>query len=199
MPRRLAKLFLASVLVLVPIGLINPATLAEKQAHAEQKPVSEKKTVSLIDQNGDKFKIGTVEFTPTANGQTFSVTMDYTLFSDKFISMISIKCIDGDQTFCHLKYPFKTRNIITNTDLKDLELAFLFVHKTKKEVVINFWNGIYYRLQRQKDGSITGTIWETDMNELATPPEQEYGRLIGGDDLVDGADGKHRFPKIEIK
>lgn len=109
------------------------------------------------------------------------------------------KCIDGPQTVCHLIYPYKTKNLITTGDLKDLEYAFLFIHKSAKEYGINFWNGIYYKMQRQPDGSITGKIGETDMNELASPPEKTYDRPIGGDDLEKSTSDKHRFPKIEIK
>ena len=157
------------------------------------------KNINLIDKQGKKLTIGQIVFTPSNKGETFTITFDDSKFSEHFLSMRPFKCIDGPQTVCHLIYPYKTKKRITKTDLQDLEYALLFIHKSQQEYGINFWNGIYYRLKRGADGNFTGTVWETDMNELASPPEQEYGRPIGGQDLVEAASGKHRFPKIEIK
>lgn len=162
------------------------------------------KNINLIGKDGKKLKVGTIIFTTKVDSkskdeQTFEVKWDDTKFSEHFLSMRPFKCIDGPQTFCHLGYPYKTKKLITKTDLQDLEYALLFVHKNEKEYGINFWNGVYYRLKREPNGSITGTVWETDMNELASPPEKEYERLIGGSELVEGSEGKHRFPKIIIQ
>ena len=161
---------------------------------------SVEKTISLIDKEGKQHKVAKIIFSSEAdNKQSFSINWDDTKFSEHFLSMRPFKCIDGLQTFCRLEYPYKTRNRITNGDLQDLEYALLFLHKNQQEYGINFWNGVYYRLKKQENGSITGTVWETDMNELASPPAKEYGRPIGGADLVEGAEGKHRFPKIIIQ
>lgn len=163
------------------------------------KAMTTEKTISLIAKDGAKLNIGTIKFTTTNTGESFKITMNYKNFSEHFLSMRPFRCIDGQLTVCHLIYPYKTKSHITTNDLKDLEYAFLFIHKSAKEYGINFWNGIYYKMQRQKDGSITGKIWETDMNELASPPDNIYDRPIGGDDLVEGITDKHRFPQIEIK
>ena len=161
---------------------------------------SVEKTISLIDKKGKKHQVAKIIFTPEENNtESFKIKWDDTKFSEHFLSMRPFKCIDGAQTVCHLGYPYKTKNRISNTDLQDLEYGLLFLHKNEKEYGINFWNGVYYRLKKQENGSITGTVWETDMNELASPPAKEYDRPIGGADLVEGAEGKHRFPKIIIQ
>lgn len=158
------------------------------------------KTVSLIGKDGSKLQVAKVIFTAQENNtESFEIKWDDSKFSEHFLSMRPFKCIDGQQTVCHLGYPYKTKNRISKTDLQDLEYALLFIHKNEKEYGINFWNGVYYRLKREENGAITGTIWETDMNELASPPAKEYDRPIGGADLVEGAEGKHRFPQIIIQ
>lgn len=158
------------------------------------------KTVSLIGKDGSKLQVAKVIFTAQENNtESFEIKWDDSKFSEHFLSMRPFKCIDGQQTVCHLGYPYKTKNRISKTDLQDLEYALLFIHKNEKEYGINFWNGVYYRLKREENGTITGTIWETDMNELASPPAKEYDRPIGGADLVEGAEGKHRFPQIIIQ
>lgn len=158
------------------------------------------KTVSLIGKDGSKLQVAKIIFTAKENNtESFEIKWDDSKFSEHFLSMRPFKCIDGQQTVCHLGYPYKTKNRISKTDLQDLEYALLFIHKNEKEYGINFWNGIYYRLKREENGAITGTVWETDMNELASPPAKEFDRPIGGADLVEGAEGKHRFPKIIIQ
>ncbi len=158
------------------------------------------KTISLIGKDGSKLQVAKVIFTAQENNtESFEIKWDDSKFSEHFLSMRPFKCIDGQQTVCHLGYPYKTKNRISKTDLQDLEYALLFIHKNEKEYGINFWNGVYYRLKREENGAITGTIWETDMNELASPPAKEYDRPIGGADLVEGAEGKHRFPQIIIQ
>ncbi|GAA6210571.1 hypothetical protein NBRC116602_03110 [Hyphomicrobiales bacterium 4NK60-0047b] len=158
------------------------------------------KTITLIGKDGSKLQVAKLILTPQENkNHSFEIKWDESKFSNHFLSMRPFQCIDGPQTFCHLGYPYKTKNRISKTDLQDLEYALLFIHKNEKEYGINFWNGVYYRLKRESDGTITGSVWETDMNELASPPEKEFDRPIGGSDLVEGAEGKHRFPKIIIQ
>lgn len=173
-----------------------PLSLAKK-AIAETKSAA--KTISLIAKDGSKLNIGELILTKTDAGHSFKINFDAPKFSEHFLSMRPFKCIDGPQTFCHLIYPYKTKNLITPTDTMDLEYALLFIHKAEKEYGINFWNGVYYRITQNDDGSFSGSVWETDMNELASPPENEYDRPIGNDDLVEAAEGKHRFPRLEIK
>lgn len=172
------------------ILLANPVYSAANTA--------ETKTITLIGKDGSRLDIGSLSLMKTEAGEKISVTFKEDKFSEHFLSMRPFKCIDGPQTLCHLPYPYKSKELITADNLMDLEYKLLFIHKGQGEYGINFWNGVYYKLKRNEDGSFEGVVWETDMDELASPPE-EYSRPIGGDDLVEGAAGKHRFPRIEIK
>lgn len=166
---------------------------------AEKTTTQTTKTIYLIDKKGTKLPVGTIAFSQKEKGETFKVTWDDKKFGNFFLNMAPFKCIEGALMYCHLPYPYKTHKLITANDLKDLEYELLFVQKVAKEYGIDFWHGVYFRLQREADGGYTGKVFETDMNELVAPPEKEYDRPIGGDDLVEAPDGKHRFPKIEIR
>ena len=182
---------IASLIILCLSGSIK--------AQTPTPPPTKKKTISLIAQDGTKLPIGTLTLTKTNKGHSFKVTMDDSKFAEFFLNMAPFQCIEGALMYCHLPYPYKTRKTITDKDLKDLEYEFLFVQKRAKDYGIDFWNGVYFRLKKTQEGNFTGTVFETDMNELMAPPEQDYARPIGGGDLSEAAQGKHRFPRIEIK
>ncbi len=156
------------------------------------------KTISFVDKKGERVPIGTVRLTKTDAGEKINVTLSYKGFSNHFLNMFPFKCLEGKQWLCHLPYPHKTKGVITKDNLMDLEYALLFLHKNPAEYGIDFWNGVYYKLTRNEDGSFKGVMMETDMNELAIPPEP-YGRPIGGADLVEATPKDHRFPTLEIK
>ncbi len=158
------------------------------------------KKVHLVSQSGEEVVIGTVEFA-ARDGQTgYSIKIDNPGFSEHFLSMRPFKCLEGaEQMVCHLPYPHALRRQVTAEDLTDLEYDLLFLHKSSGEYGINFWNGIYYDLVLGPDGTITGTLKETDMNELASPPVEEFGRLIGPANLSEADGATHRFPRLVIR
>lgn len=158
------------------------------------------KTVRLVAASGEEVVIGTVEFTPNSGGSDYTLRMDDIKFSEHFLSMRPFKCIeDAKQTVCHLPYPHESRRQVSAGDLTDLEYDLLFLHKSTGEYGINFWNGIYYDLTMNADGTIAGTLKETDMNALASPPAEKYGRLIEPENLSDADAANHRFPKLVIR
>ena len=157
------------------------------------------KTIYLIDQKGKELKVGAIEFIKKTQGETFKISWDESKFENFFLNMAPFQCIEGKLMYCHLPYPYKTRKTITKTDLIDLEYELMFVQKVAAKYGIDFWNGVYFRLKRNSDGSFIGKVWETDMNELMAPPPNEYDRPVGGDDLSEAPEGKHRFPQIEIR
>lgn len=193
--KRSNRLYLPALALLAAL-ITLPIT---KASFAANDTATETKKVTLIGKDGSRLEIASVTLTKTEQGEKISINFIEDRFSEHFLSMRPFKCIDGDQTLCHLPYPYKTKDIITKDNLMDLEYKLLFIHKGAGEYGINFWNGVYYRLKREDDGSFTGVVWETDMDELAAPPEVEYSRPIGGDDLSEGAEGKHRYPLVEIK
>lgn len=183
---------LFTITLLTSVALLNLTHL-----HVHAKAIE--RTISLVDKQGNRVKVGTVTITPANEGEKFKVTMDYGKFDEYFLNMSPFKCIPGVQIVCHLVYPYKTHNMLKGDDLMDLEYQLMFLKKHKSEYGIKYYDGVYYRLKRQADGSIKGTVHETDMNALAVPPDDKYARLVGGDDLVEGQPSDHRFPIMEIK
>lgn len=158
------------------------------------------KTVYLVSNGGEELAVGTVRFAPRGGGAGYALKIDDGKFSDQFLSMRPFKCLEGgEQTVCYLPYPHPLRRQVSADDLTDLEYDLLFLHKAAGEYGINFWNGIYYKLSLTPDGAIKGVLKETDMNELASPPAEHYGRLIGPDSLTDADLATHRFPTIIIR
>ena len=162
--------------------------------------VEGEKTIYLVSRSGDQVAIGTAKFSAQGETSSYALSIDSEKFSEHFLSMRPFKCLEGAvQTVCYLPYPHALRRKISRGDLADLEYDLLFLHKGSGEYGINFWNGIYYSLSLADDGSITGVLRETDMNELASPPAEKYGRLIGPDRLNEADGDSHRFPKLVIR
>jgi len=158
------------------------------------------KTVYLVANGGEELAVGTVRFTPRDGGASYTLKIDDGKFSDQFLSMRPFKCLEaGEQTVCYLPYPHPLRRQVSADDLTDLEYDLLFLHKAAGEYGINFWNGIYYELSLTPDGAVKGELKETDMNELASPPTEPYGRLIGPENLADADLAAHRFPTLIIR
>ena len=189
----MAKRWLNKLFGLAVAALLAPTGLAAAVLEGE-------KTIYLVSRSGEELAIGTARFRAQGEASSYELTIEGDMFSEHFLSMRPFRCIeDAAQTVCHLPYPHALRRQVSGGDLTDLEYDLLFLHKASGEYGINFWNGIYYRLSLAADGSITGALRETDMNELASPPAEEYGRLIGPDKLSEADGDNHRFPKLVIR
>lgn len=189
MPAALRSFLILCLATLAPVAAAVPALSLEGT-----------KAISLVDRDGGRHEIGSVTFAPADGGTAISVSLDETRFEEKFLSMRPFRCIDGTkQTVCHLVYPYKLQNRISENDLVDLEYSLLFLHKGPTDYGIDAWNGLYYRLKRNDDGSLTGTLHETDFNVLAVPPDEGITRPIPETEIVEAEEGRHRFPKIEIR
>lgn len=153
------------------------------------------RNVYLEAQDGTRVQIATVQI---AQDGTYSVEMGEDVFTDHFLSMRPFKCIEGpDKHWCHVPYPYEiARNV--SDDLTDLEYDFLFLWKGSNEYGINMWNGVYYALLAQ-DGILTGTLYEMDMNELASPPEAGNLRPVKPGDLHESDPDSHWLPRMIIQ
>lgn len=181
---------------LIALGLVI-ALMTAVQSRAETGANS--KTVYLVSKSGEETKIATLKFNGTTGKRSYKIDYDYTKFSEHFLSMRPFKCLEtSSQMICHLPYPYKSRQTIKKDDLQDLEYDFLYIHKSPGEYGINFWNGIYYKIQEKPDGSFEGVLMETDMDVLASPPE-DYTRPITHASLNENEDGKHHYPRLVIK
>lgn len=156
--------------------------------------------IYLIDSQQQEVKIGEVVFTKSENGATeVQVSIATDQFTDHFLSMRPFRCIEGDtEWFCYLSYPYDLRSEITEDDLSDLEYQLLFIRKTPSEFGIDAWNGLYYQLQLESDGTLTGKLLEGDLNTLQSPPAEKYAKPINLDEFIEGDTSRRLFPTLRI-
>lgn len=128
-------------------------------------------TLNLHTREGAKLALGTVAFTPAANGRTgFTLALDHAVFKDYFLSMKEFKCLEGPgEVLCHLPYPYALPGTVTPTDLAWLEHSLLFLFKLPNEFGAKLWNGLYFRLQMTAQG-LVGTPQAIDLNLISAPP-----------------------------
>lgn len=160
------------------------------------------KTVTLISYDGKKQDIAKVNFKPgtTPGTVSFSVKLIDAPFKDEFLSMRPFRCLpDTKEMWCHLAYPYTNKREISAGDLQDLEYDLLFLYKPPKGYGIDAWNGLYFKLALQADGSLNGTVFETDMNVLAIPPDEGVLRPITYGALSEVEPDAHRFHTVEIR
>lgn len=158
------------------------------------------KTISLVSSDGSSLAIGTATFSPDAAGAKVSVEMTAPEYQDEFLSMRPFRCLAGDkETWCHLEYPYDVPGHVTADDLVDLEYKLLFLFKSPAGYGIDAWNGLYFKLALQDDGSISGKVNETDLNVLAVPPEDRKARVVTHKDLTAVEPDTHRFFSISIR
>jgi len=189
---KLVKLFACSFLAVTIVFV----SLNSKNAFAS---VTGTKNVYLISKTGEETKVATLQFTKSDAGSSYKIEYDYTKFSEHFLSMRPFKCLEiKSEMICHLAYPYKSRRNIKANDLQDIEYDFLYIRKAAGEYGIDFWNGIYYKINQKPNGTFEGVLMETDMDILASPPK-DYTRPITHDALNENEDGKHHFPKMIIK
>ena len=156
--------------------------------------------IYLLDKQQQEVKIGDVTFDDLGDDKTaVHVTMDHNQFTDHFLSMRPFRCIEGPtEWFCYLEYPYKLRSIITRNDLSDLEYQLLFIRKTTAEFGIDAWNGLYYQLTLESDGSISGTLLEGDLNSLQSPPSEDYAKPVDLGEFIEGSKTNRLFPSLRI-
>lgn len=160
------------------------------------------KTVTLITAGGERLDIATASFSKGSdpNTRTFTVKLKEDQFREEFLSMRPFLCLpDSKEMWCHLAYPYETKRQISAADLHDLEYALLFLFKPPQGYGIDAWNGLYFKLQLNADGTIDGPVHETDMNVLAVPPEKGELRPISHGALMEVDAKTHRFARVEIK
>lgn len=159
-----------------------------------------KKTITLNSADGTALTIGTATFTPEGSGAKVSVEMTAAEYQDEFLSMRPFRCLaDAKETWCHLEYPYEVAGHVTADDLVDLEYKLLFLFKSPAGYGIDGWNGLYFKLALQEDGSISGNVHDTDLNVLAVPPEDRKARVVTHKDLTAVEPDAHRFARIEIR
>ncbi len=161
----------------------------------------ERADIFLVDSSEQETRIGEVGFTSSSTGST---TVQLSIetgepFTEHFLSMRPFRCIESDtEWFCYLDYPYDLRSVVTADDLSDLEYQLLFIRKTPAEFGIDAWNGLYYKLELQSDGSITGKLLEGDLNSLQSPPAEKYAKPVDLGEFIPGDKKKRLFPTLKI-
>jgi len=124
--------------------------------------------IFLVDKSGERIDIGAVMITDKGTG--YSLHVDHSGFSDYFLSMKEMKCLEGPELYCHIPYPYDHPTRLSSADLSWLSHDLLFMFKSPKEFGANFWNGVFYNLE-VVDGVIKGQAQAVDLNHLASPPD----------------------------
>ena len=156
--------------------------------------------IYLVDSDQTETKIGEVSFTAAENDKSaVVVNMDNSVFTEHFLSMRPFRCLEGEaEWFCYLEYPYDLRSVVTPDDLSDLEYQLLFIRKAPAEFGIDAWNGLYYQLKLELDGTITGQLLEGDLNSLQSPPAEKYAKPVDLGEFIQGDKSKRLFPALRI-
>lgn len=161
---------------------------------------AEQMGIFLIDQNGAELEVGSVKLSKNHNGAySVNVEMDNPFFEDQFLSMRPFRCLtQSAEWFCYLPYPYDLYKTITFDDLTELEYQLLFIWKSPKNFGIDAWNGVYYQLTANNDGSISGQLLQGDLNVLANPPEP-YSHPIDLYEFIDEGAKNRLYPSLIIR
>lgn len=167
--------------------------------HASQAPAAElsgSKTATLISNSGEKIIIGSVKFSPDAKGTRAVFTADPKVFEERFLAMRPFLCLDGDRhSYCH--FPYKSPQIIIDSDLTDLEYQFMFLRKPRNAVSLDPTSGLYYELKKTANG-IEGALREVDMTPIIVP-EGDMTRPIKRENLFTSDPSGHWLPRLVIE
>lgn len=152
-------------------------------------------TVALEAVDGTRIEIATLT---VAADDSYTVDMRDAAFGEYFLSMRPFKCLAGpEKHWCHVPYPYAIRRNLS-ADLVDLEYDFMFLWKGATDYGINFWNGVYYVLERDGDRLI-GRMHEIDMGGLAIPPDAGNMRPVETEDLEPADPSGHWLPYLIIE
>ena len=158
------------------------------------------KSISAQTREQQLIPLGTVEFKPLPNGRSsIRLTMDYTRFTDHFLSMKEFKCLESaTEVLCHVPYPYKNPATVSDKDYAWLEHSLLFLFKQPKDFGAKLWNGLYYRFERD-DAGLVGLPQAVDLNQISAPPDDLQTPPYGGSDRSDVAPGSHWIERLVIR
>ncbi|MCW8884164.1 MAG: hypothetical protein OQK12_02775 [Motiliproteus sp.] len=175
------------------------AMLTSVSVSADESLLSGKRQISLVDKKGNSHLIGDISFTAQGDGiVAYKLHLDHNRFTDHFLSMKEMKCLEGPELWCRIPYPYANPHQVKTDDLRWLEHDLLFLFKRNGEFGANFWNGIYYQLKLTDQG-IEGEGRAIDLNFLASPPDDLQTPPIGDVELDDLDTEKRWLPRLLIK
>ncbi len=184
--------------IIILLALIN-ISCADKNALTLENPShQETKDIYLLDNKDKKMLIGSINFLTNGNKISYQIHLKYEKFTDYFLSMKEMKCLEGPELWCHLGYPYNNPRSISTADFSWLSHDLLFMYKKSSEFGANFNNGIYYDFKRDSN-KIIGTAMAVDLNLLAAPPEDETTPPITIHDIDEIELSNRWLPKIIIE
>jgi len=182
-----------ATLLLTLAGLSLPMA----SVHSDD-PLSGEKRIILKGNKGEQLNIGSVTFVPKGKTVSYTITIDHTHFTDYFLSMKEMKCLEGPELWCHLPYPYEQPRTVSADNFSWLAHDLLFMYKKKGEFGANFWNGIYYQMKIE-NGRILGVAQAVDLNQLAAPPDDLSTPPFGEFERTDIEPQPRFLPFVEIR
>ena len=170
---------------LLLLGTLEAAASSEKTVYAE-----------IAD--GERIAIAKVTL-PEGGEGAYSFDLDESVLTEHFLSMRPFKCLDLEsQTVCHLPYPYELTGEVQSPDWRDLEYRLLFLFKGSGEYGINFENGYYFRFEQDGE-QLIGTRFETNMDQLASPPPDDVRYPLDEAELYESEGDSHRLLRLVIE
>ena len=157
--------------------------------------------IILSNAAGERHRIGAIVFSDGGNGKTaFQIEMAENM-EDFFLAMRPFLCLTGEkQRLCW--FPVKNEAaLISPDDLLPLEYALMFMRTKAKDLHVNPFNGLYYKLRWTPEG-IRGTLFEVDMAPFIAPdilPVEQRQRPLKPQDFYEADAGSNWLPFISIE
>ncbi len=157
--------------------------------------------IVLSNAAGERQVIGTVHFSDAGDGKSaFRVEMA-DVMQDYFLAMRPFRCLTGPwQRLCW--FPVKNEeSLISDTDLLPLEYALMFMRSKPKDLHMNPFNGLYYKLRRENN-KLVGALYEIDMEPFIVPdsrPPGERQRPLKEKDFNDADPVTNWLPALSIE
>jgi len=183
-----------------PVVTVQPINYFAGNDDNVKSPFPAAARILLFDKHNNELDIGEVRFVAADDGRYgIDVNVSSDSFNDHFLSMRPFKCIDGSaEWFCHQPYPYTLNNVVTATDVSDLEYHLLFIRKSPKDFGIDAWDGLYFKLAQQDDGLWHGRLLEGDLNVLQSPPANDE-KPIELSEFIDADIDRRRFVRLLLK
>ncbi len=186
---RLATRALLALALLLPVASASAAALTGTRQ------------IVLSNAAGERHVIGKVHFSDAGGGKSaFRVEMG-DVMQDYFLAMRPFLCLTGSwQRLCW--YPVKNEEpLVSDDDLLPLEYALMFMRSKPKDLHMNPFNGLYYKLVRDGD-RLSGKLHEIDMEPFIVPdsrPPGERQRPLKDSDFNDADPVTNWLPVLTLE
>jgi hypothetical protein len=158
---------------------------------------AEEKNIFLTSRSGGKVLIGHVDLRPANDGQDFKVTIAGERFIELYMEDRNFQCLAEEAWhYCYLRYV--TSGHIAEGRYAELEHALLFVRKSKNDVDLNPFNGIYYKIAKN-GAALTGKPHDVDLADVEAANSQKAGTPIKDEELHLGQPEDYLFPTLSIE